>query len=87
MQVAQALAEGRAEPHHSALRDVRLGQAVAAVRVVEGVGVEVDMEGQVGCSSYLHFAICITAHVMGSPKKLQHVNPCCTPFLPPSNPA
>ena len=47
-QVITALAEGRTDPTHSELRDVRLRKAVTAVRLLPGGdGVEVDVAGEV----------------------------------------
>ena len=51
LQVVQGLAEGRgaAGAPASPLRDVRLGSAVRAVRLLPGgAGVEVEVAGQVG---------------------------------------
>ena len=47
MQVPTALLEGRAYRGHAPLKDVRLRQVVKAVRLPEGGGVEVEVEGQV----------------------------------------
>lgn len=49
IQVVEAIAEGRSDPEQGRqpLRDVRLGHVVTAVRLVEGGGVEVEVEGQV----------------------------------------